>query len=77
MTANPNWIEINRELFPQQTVVNRPDLVSHIFQLKKGPYECDPPERHLRPLCWPCLCNRVSKKGAAAYASSLILKGRI
>ena len=35
MTANPNWIEINRELFPQQTVVDRPDLVSRVFQLKK------------------------------------------
>ena len=35
MTANPNWIEIKRELFPCQTVVDWPDLVTHVFQLKK------------------------------------------
>jgi Helitron helicase-like domain at N-terminus len=35
MTANPNWIEIKRELLPGQTVVDRPDLVSRVFQLKK------------------------------------------
>ena len=35
MTANPNWIEIDRELLHGQTVVDRPDLVSRMFQLKK------------------------------------------
>jgi hypothetical protein len=35
MTTNPNWPEIERELLPQQTVVDRPDLVSRVFQLKK------------------------------------------
>ena len=35
MTANPNWPEIRRELLPGQTVVDWPDLVSHVFQLKK------------------------------------------
>lgn len=35
MTANPNWIEINRELLRGQTVIDRPDLVSRVFQLKK------------------------------------------
>ena len=35
MTANPNWPEIKRELLPQQTVIDRPDLVSRVFQLKR------------------------------------------
>ena len=35
MTANPNWPETKREVFPTQTVVDRPDLVSRVFQLKK------------------------------------------
>lgn len=35
MTANPNWPEIKRELLPGQTVNDRPDLVSRVFQLKK------------------------------------------
>ena len=35
MTANPNWVEIKRELLPRQTVIDRPDLVSRVFQLKK------------------------------------------
>jgi hypothetical protein len=35
MTANPNWPELKRELLPHQTVADRPDLVSRVFQLKK------------------------------------------
>ena len=35
MTANPNWPEIRRELFPGQSVIDRPDLVSRVFELKK------------------------------------------
>jgi hypothetical protein len=35
MTANPAWPEITRELYPGQTVNDRPDLVSRVFQLKK------------------------------------------
>ena len=35
MTANPTWPELKRELLPQQTVVDRPDLVARVFQLKK------------------------------------------
>ena len=35
MTANPNWQEIKRELLYPQSVSNRPDLVSCVFQLKK------------------------------------------
>jgi hypothetical protein len=35
MTANPNWPEIKRELLPHQTVPDRPDLVTRVFQLKK------------------------------------------
>ena len=34
-TANPNWDEITRELFPGQTVQDRPDLVARVFELKK------------------------------------------
>jgi hypothetical protein len=34
MTANPNWPEITRELLPGQTAMDRPDLVSRVFQLK-------------------------------------------
>jgi hypothetical protein len=39
-TANPNWIEITRELLkdengiPMQTWRDRPDLVARVFQLK-------------------------------------------
>jgi hypothetical protein len=35
MTANPNWPEIKRELLPGQTVADRPDLVTRVFQLKR------------------------------------------
>ena len=35
MTTNPQWIEILRELLPGQTVYDRPNLVAHVFQLKK------------------------------------------
>jgi hypothetical protein len=35
MTANPNWPEIKRELLPGQTVADRPDLVTRLFQLKR------------------------------------------
>jgi hypothetical protein len=35
MTANPSWREIINELYPGQTVNDRPDLVSRVFQLKK------------------------------------------
>jgi hypothetical protein len=35
MTANPNWNEITRELFPGQTSYDRPDLVARVFKQKK------------------------------------------
>lgn len=35
MTANPNWPEIKRELLHGQSITDRPDLVSHVFSLKK------------------------------------------
>lgn len=35
MTANPTWHEIRRELLYGQTVTDRPDLVSRVFQLKR------------------------------------------
>ncbi|KAA6407002.1 MAG: hypothetical protein FRX48_09300 [Lasallia pustulata] len=34
-TANLNWVEIQHELLPDQSVNDRPDLVAHVFQLKK------------------------------------------
>ncbi|CAJ0586072.1 unnamed protein product, partial [Mesorhabditis spiculigera] len=33
-TANPNWAEIVRELYPGQTALDRPDLVERVFMLK-------------------------------------------
>ena len=35
MTANPSWPEIKQELLPRQTVPDCPNLVAHVFQLKK------------------------------------------
>ena len=35
MTANPNWIEITRELYPGQTSYDRPNLVARVFKLKR------------------------------------------
>jgi hypothetical protein len=34
VTADPNWSEIQVELLPGQTAVDRPDLVSHVFGAK-------------------------------------------
>lgn len=34
MTANPSWPEIQRELLPHQTALDRPDLVFRVFHLK-------------------------------------------
>ena len=33
-TSNPNWKEIQDELFPGQSATDRPDLVSRVFDLK-------------------------------------------
>jgi hypothetical protein len=33
-TANPKWVEIERELLPNQTAADRPDLVARVFNLK-------------------------------------------
>ena len=33
-TANPKWVEIQRELLPGQQAKDRPDLVSRVFYLK-------------------------------------------
>lgn len=35
MTCNPQWTEITQELQPAETSWDQPDLVDHIFQLKK------------------------------------------
>ena len=34
MTANPNWEEIQRELLPNQTASDRPDIVVRVFFMK-------------------------------------------
>ena len=34
LTANPKWVEIERELLPHHTASDRPDLVAHVFNLK-------------------------------------------
>ena len=33
-TANPKWVEIERELLPHQSASDRPDLVARVFNLK-------------------------------------------
>ena len=35
MTTNPHWKEIEDELLPSQTAYDCPDLVAHVFQMKK------------------------------------------
>jgi len=35
VTANPHWVEVQRELLPGQDPSDRPDLIARIFQLKK------------------------------------------
>jgi len=34
MTTNPKWAEIQENLLPGQTAINRPDIVSRVFALK-------------------------------------------
>ena len=34
ITANPKWPEIQDNLLPHQSVNDRPDIVSHVFNLK-------------------------------------------
>ena len=35
MTTNPRWKEIDDELLPGQTAYDHPDLVAHVFEMKK------------------------------------------
>ncbi|KAF6170596.1 hypothetical protein GIB67_030573 [Kingdonia uniflora] len=35
ITANPNWPEIQKALLPHQNAIDRPDLVAHVFELKR------------------------------------------
>ena len=35
VTANPHWVEVQRELLPGQDPSDRPDLIARVFQLKK------------------------------------------
>ena len=35
MTPNPEWPKITRELLPGQASYDRPDLVAHVFEMKK------------------------------------------
>ena len=34
VTCNPNWPEIKEALLPEQIAQDRPDLISHIFNMK-------------------------------------------
>jgi len=33
-TANPKWVEIERELLPHQSAADHPNLVARVFHLK-------------------------------------------
>jgi len=35
VTTNSHWVEIEREFLPGQTAYDHPDLVAHVFQMKK------------------------------------------
>ena len=35
-TANPNWKEIQDELFPMQAATDRPDLIARVFHLRQN-----------------------------------------
>ena len=35
MTCNPNWCEREENLRDGETALDRPDLVAHVFKLKK------------------------------------------
>lgn len=35
VTANPHWVEVQRELLPGQDPSDRPDLIARVFRLKK------------------------------------------
>ena len=74
MTANPNWPEIRRELLPGQTVVDWPDLVSHVFQLKKKAAMHAVLKRYLWSMRCSCLLHRISKVWFATHAHTFILK---
>ena len=54
MTTNPEWIEIQRELLPGQSSYDRPDLVAHIFKLKKDELIND-------------ICKKKNFSGVSAY----------
>ena len=35
MTTNPDWNEIQEQLKPGETALDRPDIVGRVFKLKK------------------------------------------
>ncbi|XP_028059217.1 uncharacterized protein LOC114262950 [Camellia sinensis] len=35
MIANPNWLEITSALLPHQKAIDHPDLIAHVFELKR------------------------------------------
>ena len=37
-TANPNWIECQRELQPQEDIINRPDILCRVFNMKRDAF---------------------------------------
>ena len=46
VTCNPNWIEIQRELEPNQQAQDRPDIVARVFRLKLLEILHDLTEKH-------------------------------
>ncbi|XP_029651252.1 uncharacterized protein LOC115224483 [Octopus sinensis] len=47
MTCNPNWPEIQNNLFPGQTVSSRPDLVARVFSIKLQELVIDVTKRYV------------------------------
>jgi hypothetical protein len=47
MTCNPKWIEIQNCLEPGQTALDRPDIVSRVFKLKKQELIRDLEQNHI------------------------------
>ena len=46
ITANPRWPDIHDNLLPHQSANDRPDIVSHVFNLKLKEFLCDLLQRH-------------------------------
>lgn len=63
MTCNPNWPEISHQLLPGQIANDRPDLVAHMFQMKKQAVMKDILEGALGRVCAYTYIIEVQKRG--------------